>query len=155
MNMLSEDPAEQARESTRTHQVILHGTRLRDILLQRSPILPETPTSSDESSGSREPATVLDTNSPDAQPAATTLELEAERQPPVEDVRRHTSPLMQDQRLQSWVRRYSLPNPIVLPGDPEINLNPTQIRAIALMLASRVSLVQGVRPRRCCSGNSA
>ncbi|KZV83833.1 hypothetical protein EXIGLDRAFT_727916 [Exidia glandulosa HHB12029] len=52
-------------------------------------------------------------------------------------------PLMLDQRIQSWARRYSHPEPIVIPGDPVLKLNSTQVRAIALMLASRVSLVQG------------
>lgn len=53
----------------------------------------------------------------------------------------------EDQRIQSWVRRYSLPVPLVMDGDmPLPGLNPSQIRAMALMIGKRVSLVQGVRP---------
>lgn len=39
--------------------------------------------------------------------------------------------------LTSWARRYARPNPIVIPGDPDLKargLNDTQIRAVAVML---------------------
>ncbi|KAJ7041270.1 P-loop containing nucleoside triphosphate hydrolase protein [Mycena alexandri] len=49
-----------------------------------------------------------------------------------------------DQRIHSWARRYSQPEPVVVEGDPPLeNLNSTQIRAIALMIGQRLSLVQG------------
>ncbi|TFK48338.1 P-loop containing nucleoside triphosphate hydrolase protein [Heliocybe sulcata] len=52
--------------------------------------------------------------------------------------------LCQDMRIQSWVARYSRPNPVRVEGDPVIaGLNDTQVRAIAMMLGHRLSLVQG------------
>ncbi|EJU00563.1 P-loop containing nucleoside triphosphate hydrolase protein [Dacryopinax primogenitus] len=48
-----------------------------------------------------------------------------------------------DQLIQSWARRYRRPNPIVVEGDPVLDLNETQTRAVALMLSKRLSLVQG------------
>ncbi|KAF7307726.1 hypothetical protein MKEN_01132700 [Mycena kentingensis (nom. inval.)] len=49
-----------------------------------------------------------------------------------------------DQRIHSWARRYSKPNPVVMDGDPKIDgLNASQLRAVALMIGERLSLVQG------------
>ncbi|KAG6902936.1 hypothetical protein C0995_009328 [Termitomyces sp. Mi166 len=50
-----------------------------------------------------------------------------------------------DMRIQSWARRYAEPNPVVIEGDPVINgLNMTQLRAVAMMIGQRISLIQGV-----------
>jgi hypothetical protein len=46
--------------------------------------------------------------------------------------------------LLDWARRYSVADPIKEPEDPEILLNGSQIRAIALMLQRKFSLIQGV-----------
>ena len=55
-----------------------------------------------------------------------------------------------DARIQSWAKRYSSPDPVVIEGDPVLEkLNPTQVRAVAMMLDNRFTLVQGVRPSRC------
>ncbi|KAI0728353.1 P-loop containing nucleoside triphosphate hydrolase protein [Irpex lacteus] len=49
-----------------------------------------------------------------------------------------------DSRIASWARRYSEPDPVWVEGDPVLaGLNATQIRAVAMMLSNRVSLVQG------------
>ncbi|KAF8885662.1 P-loop containing nucleoside triphosphate hydrolase protein, partial [Infundibulicybe gibba] len=49
-----------------------------------------------------------------------------------------------DQRVQSWARRYARANPVVVEGDPVIRkLNETQVRAVAMMIGDRMSLVQG------------
>lgn len=54
-----------------------------------------------------------------------------------------------DQRIHSWARRYSQPNPIVLDGDPLLpNVNASQLRAMATMIGERVSLIQGVSLRQ-------
>ncbi|BEI82979.1 hypothetical protein CcaverHIS002_0308470 [Cutaneotrichosporon cavernicola] len=48
--------------------------------------------------------------------------------------------------IDSWTRRYRTPagvKPLVVEGDPEIPLNDSQTRAIAMMLSERLSLVQG------------
>ncbi|KEI38715.1 uncharacterized protein L969DRAFT_479270 [Mixia osmundae IAM 14324] len=48
-----------------------------------------------------------------------------------------------NQLLYSWVKRYTRSHPIVLEGDPVLDLNRTQIRAIAQSLSSRCALIQG------------
>lgn len=51
-----------------------------------------------------------------------------------------------DMRIQSWAGRYSDLEPLAVEGDPILrDLNATQIRAVAMMLSNRISLVQGVR----------
>jgi len=156
IHMLSEDPAEQARKSTMHRQYIMHGTRLRDVLLRRSPTMSISLESSNEPVGALEPALVLADNdglhnarSVDEVPQEIDdmlAELRREDELTGKDVQRPqlASPLMKDERLRSWAQRYSQLDPEVLPDDPVLQLNPTQVRAIALMLASRVSLVQGV-----------
>jgi hypothetical protein len=52
-----------------------------------------------------------------------------------------------DMRIQSWAKRYSKVNPVVIEGDPVLDkLNSTQLRALAMMIGQRVSLIQGVGP---------
>ena len=48
-----------------------------------------------------------------------------------------------DMRIRSWYERYAREDPIVLDGDPDLGLNASQLRAVAMMLRERVSLVQG------------
>lgn len=48
-----------------------------------------------------------------------------------------------DARIRSWYERYSRAHPIQLDGDPDLGLNASQMRAVAMMLKERVSLVQG------------
>ena len=53
----------------------------------------------------------------------------------------------QDQRIQSWAKRYSQYNPMVMEGDPPlVGLNASQVRAMATMIGERMSLIQGVGP---------
>jgi hypothetical protein len=50
-----------------------------------------------------------------------------------------------DIRIQSWARRYAEIDPVVVEGDPVLEgLNSTQLRAMALMIGQRISLIQGV-----------
>ncbi|KAH8977191.1 P-loop containing nucleoside triphosphate hydrolase protein [Lactarius hatsudake] len=49
-----------------------------------------------------------------------------------------------DMRIQSWAKRYSRVNPIRVDGDPELHgLNATQVRAVAMMVGERFSLIHG------------
>ncbi|KAH9052013.1 hypothetical protein EDB83DRAFT_1204435 [Lactarius deliciosus] len=49
-----------------------------------------------------------------------------------------------DMRIQSWAKRYSRVNPIRAEGDPELHgLNATQVRAVAMMVGERFSLIHG------------
>ena len=51
-----------------------------------------------------------------------------------------------DLRIMSWARRYREVEPVRVEGDPVLSgLNGTQIRAIAMMIGERISLVQGVQ----------
>lgn len=53
-----------------------------------------------------------------------------------------------DMRIQSWAKRYSRVNPIRVEGDPDLQgLNATQVRAVAMMVGERISLIHGVS---CC-----
>jgi regulator of nonsense transcripts 1 len=50
-----------------------------------------------------------------------------------------------DMRIHSWAERYSLDDPLVVEGDPELGrLNESQVKAMAMMIGKRISLVQGV-----------
>lgn len=56
----------------------------------------------------------------------------------------HAGAFAHDQRIQSWVKRHSLPKAIRVEGDPELRgMNAAQTCAIATMLGERLSLVQG------------
>lgn len=48
-----------------------------------------------------------------------------------------------DARIRSWYTRYAQPTPVVVEGDPALGLNPSQTRAVAMMLKEPLSLVQG------------
>ncbi|KAJ7058102.1 P-loop containing nucleoside triphosphate hydrolase protein [Mycena amicta] len=63
----------------------------------------------------------------------------------VDDAVRNTSGAFKDdQRIHSWAQRYSKPSPLVMEGDPPLEgLNGSQIRAVAMMIGERLSLVQG------------
>jgi hypothetical protein len=56
----------------------------------------------------------------------------------------HWGVFRDDMRIQSWARRYAELNPVRIEGDPILPLNPTQVRAVAMMVGERISLVQGV-----------
>jgi hypothetical protein len=50
-----------------------------------------------------------------------------------------------DMRIASWCKRYARIEPVRVEGDPVLDLNTTQVRAIAMMIGEHISLVQGVR----------
>jgi hypothetical protein len=53
--------------------------------------------------------------------------------------------LVKNELIRSWSMRYRAEGEVVRSdGDPDIPLNPSQMRAIAMMLSERLSLVQGV-----------
>ncbi|KIL60706.1 hypothetical protein M378DRAFT_193589 [Amanita muscaria Koide BX008] len=50
----------------------------------------------------------------------------------------------EDMRIQSWARRYAETDPIAIDGDPDLTgLNCIQIKALAMMIGQRISLIQG------------
>jgi len=57
----------------------------------------------------------------------------------------HPSDLVtQNQLINSWVKRYMRDDPMTLPGDPELGLNPSQTKAVAMAMGEKLSLIQGV-----------
>jgi len=65
---------------------------------------------------------------------------------PAEIGAEHWGIFKDDMRIQSWARRHLRVNPVRVEGDPELHgLNATQIRAIAMMVGQRMTLIHGVR----------
>ncbi|GAK64024.1 p-loop containing nucleoside triphosphate hydrolase protein [Moesziomyces antarcticus] len=62
-------------------------------------------------------------------------------EPPADRVTRGA--FWEDARVQSWYDRFSRPDPVVVDGDPQPQLNRSQTQAVAMMLRERVSLIQG------------
>lgn len=108
------------------NQFVLHGTHLRDVLLR--------------SFSPDRPSLHVPLQHPDETRYVPRGRLEHDSR----EVREHGGAFKEDMHIQSWARRYSRINPIVIDGDPVLEgLNATQIRAIAMMIGERISLVQG------------
>lgn len=117
----------EALETEASWQYILQGTHLRDVILH-SFILPSLSNSISAPSN--------DTETEETSSA----------------ILGNAGAFKDDQRIQSWARRYSRPNPVVVEGDPPLDgLNQSQTRAMATMIGERVSLIQGVSPIVCIS----
>ena len=52
--------------------------------------------------------------------------------------------LCRNQMIQSWTKRHRAALPLPMEGDPDLDLNTSQTKAMAMMLSERLSLVQGV-----------
>ena len=60
-----------------------------------------------------------------------------------------------DLRIRSWATRYAQKNPVVAEGDPTVKgLNESQVRAAAMMIGERISLIQGVSALLSAIGNA-
>ncbi|KAH0825645.1 hypothetical protein J3R83DRAFT_12675, partial [Lanmaoa asiatica] len=120
------DPAVLESAQTPDRQFVLQGTHLRDVLLRSF-----SPTSTSLHQPLQAPDEVQYVSHE-------TLEHQSR------DEREHGGAFKDDMRIQSWARRYARKDPIKLDGDPVLNgLNATQIRAVAMMIGERISLVQG------------
>lgn len=109
--------------STVDHEVMLQGTYLRDILLH------SFPSSVQNSESEESPADEAEHDISTSKSASMDLQ----------GLFKH------DARISSWAARYSQPDPVVVEGDPVLEgLNPTQIRAVAMMVNHSFCLVQGV-----------
>jgi len=116
-------------------QTILNGTSTRDLLLRAFQTDYQTPESSINL----------------ISPASATLPLPTDLAPTDVDatpIPTHITSsgqgiLARDQLIQSWARRYRGPKALKIEGDPDIQLNSSQLRAMAMMLSERISLVQG------------
>lgn len=138
-------------------QLILKGTDLRELLipdLQEEPEYYSSPviadSSSDTSSFWDDPNVDFDdlssSPSPSTSPAISTTtetipEISIDR-----TISQNPSSIFSDNQLiNSWIQRYRKEDPLVLTGDPDLGLNSSQIRAVAMALDERISLIQGVR----------
>ncbi|KAG2035496.1 P-loop containing nucleoside triphosphate hydrolase protein [Suillus americanus] len=112
--------------SSPDNQFILHGTHLRDVLLR--------------SFSPDRPSLHVPLQPADEVKYVPRGRLEHDSR----EVREHGGAFKEDMHIQSWARRYSQINPIAIDGDPVLEgLNATQIRAVAMMIGERISLVQG------------
>ena len=133
---LNRDPVVIERHSENIHddkELKLEGTQLRDVLL-KSFSMPE-----------------------ELRPRSTHLQDPEDRHYLSHEQLEHESRLKdvlgrpevngafsENQLIQSWARRYRSPNPVVVEGDPPLDhLNASQIRAMAMMIGERMSLIQG------------
>lgn len=126
---LNHDPAVLEADQTPDRQFVIQGTHLRDVLLR----------SFSPASTSLHPPL----QAPDEVEYVPHETLEHQGR----DAREHGGAFKDDIRIQSWARRYARTDPIVMDGDPVLDgLNATQIRAVAMMIGERISLIQGVSP---------
>jgi hypothetical protein len=129
-------------------QTVFQGTIVRDKILRafQEEFVPYDTSASlriGERLGDKvEPAPVVPVPS-DLQPG----DIDATPVPPAHPASEPLGVLAKNELIASWTKRYRTEAgqlPLRVEGDPEVPLNPTQMRAIAMMLSERLSLVQGV-----------
>ncbi|KAI0314198.1 P-loop containing nucleoside triphosphate hydrolase protein [Amylostereum chailletii] len=141
------DPALQERSRpSPDRELILHGTRLRDVLLRG--FIPESPsarTPEEEFMASEGAHAVAAPHRPHAlQDAEDTAYVARERLDHPSHLWENDGAFQEDMRVMSWARRYMREHPVRVEGDPALEgLNATQVRAVAMMIGQRASLVQG------------
>jgi len=122
MSHLAHDPHVFERASTSSQEFILEGTELQNVFLRSS--MPQSSATAQESDSVEDEAVIASSS---------------------DDLRwEDMGAFKHDQRIVSWAKRYMKPNPIKLDDDPPINLNRSQLRAMAAMVGRRISLIQGV-----------
>ncbi|GAA5870085.1 hypothetical protein JCM3774_004353, partial [Rhodotorula dairenensis] len=108
----------------------LQGTELREAIVPASRALAPSP-----------PPRLLDDEDENA---TTTRSAVPEEQDASSAAATVESDLFRDNQLiNSWIERYRRDDPLVLPGDPDLGLNASQTKAIAMALGDRLSLIQG------------
>ncbi|KAG7086568.1 hypothetical protein E1B28_002515 [Marasmius oreades] len=127
-------------------QYILHGTHLRDVLLQS--FVPSERPHSHRPLQSPDDRDYVDQSVIDHGYHYGSLDSQdsVEETSKIDLPKSNMSGVFQNNMLiHSWAARYSKPNPVVVEGDPALDgLNESQKRAIAMMIGERISLVQGV-----------
>jgi regulator of nonsense transcripts 1 len=119
ISYLPYDPGVFEDASDDSEEFILQGTELRDVLLHS--FLKQSP---GEESGAN--------NSESLSGVAEDLSWE------------DMGAFRNDQRIVSWARRYMKPGTVRFESDSPINLNESQMQAMAAMIGRRISLIQGV-----------
>jgi hypothetical protein len=110
-------------------QTILNGTSTRDLLLRAFQSDYQTPESSIQLTPTPLPGDLKPTD--------------VDATPIPDHVTSGQGILARDQLIQSWAKRYRGPKALRVEGDPVINLNPSQLRSMAMTLSERISLVRG------------
>ncbi|WVW84149.1 hypothetical protein I302_106178 [Kwoniella bestiolae CBS 10118] len=124
-------------------QTILRGTAIRDLLF-RAFQEDYTPASHSRTSAGQVHHHTLPTDHIVQDTSEMRLsDLDAIPEP-IPDRTPATGILAKNQLIQSWTERYRRPGqPVEMEGDPKVGLNESQLKAIAMMLSERLSLVQG------------
>ena len=112
---------------SKVEQTILNGTTLRDKFLRAF----------------QEDFVPFDPSSSSSTPALRPTDIDATTLPSSHLDQGAAGILERNQLIQSWTRRHRA-RVLRMEGDPELGLNQSQTRAIAMMLSERLSLVQGV-----------
>lgn len=139
ISLFNLDPQDQESYiSAPERQLILQGTHLRDVLLRS--FSPAASSINELHHIVHEPHHLQPEDDTNYVPHSL-LEHEARHRAPGD----HGGAFKDDMRIQSWTRRYMRVNPVRVEGDPVLEgLNKTQLRAVALMIGERASLIQGV-----------
>lgn len=125
---LNQDPVHQEEISSETHQMILQGTHLRDVLLRS---FSDQPEQHHNHVALQDPDDV----------AYGSEALEHDARTPGERAGAFKSNML----IQSWAKRHVLHPPLRVEGDPILeDMNTSQVRAMATMIGERFSLIQGV-----------
>jgi len=140
---------EQLRKQPLPEQTILSGTALRDKFLRafQDDYVPYEPKVELRLDSPAAPATIVLNDGMVAPPKE--LHASDVDAKPVPSQGSHSvqasAGLMRNELIRNWTVRYRAEGEVVRSdGDPDIPLNPSQMRAIAMMLSERLSLVQGV-----------
>jgi hypothetical protein len=127
---LHQDPQQQEEADVTDRQLIFQGTHLRDVLLRTF-----------DPSADTHAHTALQAADEVAYLPHEALDHKGKIASGLSDM----GAFKHDARIQSWASRYFEIDPVVVEGDPVLEgLNSTQLRAMALMIGQRISLVQGV-----------
>jgi hypothetical protein len=161
-SMISARPAKSGgRKQPKVEQTILSGTALRDKVLrafQRDFVPYESTTSLSVTSSDSQAQTSspLDhvphledgieiVNDGIVAPQRALKAEDVDAKPVVAHTEELSGTLIRNELIRNWAIRHRAEGWVVKSdGDPHVPLNPSQLRAIAMMLSERLSLVQGV-----------
>ncbi|KAM0747776.1 P-loop containing nucleoside triphosphate hydrolase protein [Meredithblackwellia eburnea MCA 4105] len=138
LHVLSAQQAHLNGTTSTLREWTLQGTELRELLVpdlnESMTALPSEPSTS-SALGKSHPLVEL---SHLQLPSVPTI-----RGPRSEEPANPTTLLRDNQMINSWIKRHSRDRPLTIPGDPDLGLNESQTKAVAMALGERLSLIQG------------